>query len=482
MTDLLPEESRTTPAFASERSMIASQFAACATWGGEETQARLRGLLEQVDATMDSLQDRGPDAAEEALALQKLLHVALDGLRGKWSDQSAVQALFFIDGHLKQSPPSLRYIAENIGTWLETHIDDPAKFNYCLQISPPSGIIIEKVLNAGAQKQVFVACWPEVTPHKVAFKCFHDSEGVESGDAFSHPLRGHHPNIIETFTLTAAGDGDEAYLVERLLSTTLSYGWDFAGLGEIVNLIRDIAHALSFVHGYNRIHGDVKLENIGFEGLYILLDFGLCRSQPNDDCAWTPTGNVRGLAPEQLHGKANTTRSDIWALGSVAFAALTGRPPYFRPDEKQSGFGESERDRTLARLGKRADDPAWQRQEIERRLKGAVAEPLVLQELLLEMLDTNPDRRPTAQQIFERCNASLGHFLRPVQTTMRAAPKDELEALLYLKKSGRLSLASRCQLASLNDAAARIDAKAFNSIKNAELSGLTNDIRALLTT
>jgi serine/threonine protein kinase len=438
---------------------------------GDEARARIGDLQSQTASLLDKLEKAGEDDA--AAALEELIGSLVRKLR-EWSAHHVAQVLFLVDGHLKQDPPSLRYIADNIEEWLTAHVDEPDKFSHCLKISPPSGIVIERVLNAGAQKQVFVARWPEVSPHKVAFKQFHDSDGSGSGDSFPHPLRGHHPNIIETFPLNNQGEGGNVYLVERLLSTTLSYGWDFPGLGEIVNLVRDIAHALSFVHGFNRIHGDVKLENIGFEDFYILLDFGLCRSEPSNSTAWTPTGNVRGLAPEQLHGKANTKKSDVWALGSVAFAALTGRPPYFRSDEKQAGFSSQERERTLARLSERADDTQWQR-ENDRRLTAAVPE-LALQQMLREMLEPDPELRPTAKQVFEVCNDRLAHFLRPVQTTVQPRTHKRFTELLYLQEIGDLSLASSGQLAATRAIAERIDPSELDPVEQATFKALLTSI------
>lgn len=455
MTNVATSDRAVSGSFADPRAAIDSQLSTLASCG-EETRPRVAELQAQAGITLDLLEQKGdPDAADEAAALLKLVQVLADDLREDRSDQCVARILFAVDGHLKRGPSPLGYVADNIPIWLDAHRDEPKKFSYCLRVVPPAGISIERVLNAGAQKQVFVASWPEVTPHKVAFKQFCEADGSKSGDTFSHPLRGHHPNIIETFTVGNPGDGEDTFLVERLLSTTLSYGWDFGGLGEIVNLIRDIAHALSFVHGYNRIHGDVKLENIGFEDLYILLDFGLCRSEPTDNYAWTPTGNVRALAPELLHGHANTASSDVWALGSVAFAALTGQPPFFEPDEKQHGFAKAERDRVLGELAERADDSRWMR-GTERRLAAAVPE-LELRELLMDMLESDPARRPTARQVFDRCNKCLAQFLRPVQTTVRAAPEEELKSLLYLQDYGGLPLAGRSQRRALADTAEHID-------------------------
>lgn len=464
---------RGTP-FADRRETIASRLATLKPLGPATTD-QIPPLLAAVEKTFDRLGTNNRlDAVGEADALRKIAETLSDRLQ-KWQDVGAAHVLFSVGTRLQEKPPSLSYIAENIGTWLETHVDHPANFAFCIQVSPPAGIAIESVLNAGAQKQVFVARWPEVTPHKVAFKCFHDANGVGSGDAFSHPLRGHHPNIIETFPLENAGGDDEVYLVERLLPTTLSYGWDFHGLGEIVNLLRDIAHALSFVHSFGRLHGDVKLENIGFEELYILLDFGLCRSEPAEVCAWTPTGNVRAMAPELLHGDANTRASDVWALGSVTYAALTGQPPFLTPTEKQHGFAEGERERKLESLAKRADDPRW-RKDLERRLASAVPE-LRLRRLLTEMLDPDPSRRPPAQEVFERCNRNFPQFLRPVETIVQATAKRELSALRYLHDSGGFSLASHAQLIGYGDAARHIDKAQLTPVEKLELEKLQAALR-----
>jgi len=444
---------------------------------GTNTRAEVDGLTEQARLRLETLgESKLANAGDEMQALREIAEILATHLSGKWTDVCAAQVLFFVSGRLKEQKPSLRYIADNIATWLDKHVDDPEKFNFCLQIEPPAGIAIERVLNAGAEKQVFVAQWPDVTPYKVAFKRFHDSER-SGGDAFPHPLRGHHPNIIETFPLENAGGGDDLYLVERLLSTTLHYGWKFGGLGEIVNLLRDIAHALSFVHSYDRIHGDVKLENIGFERLYILLDFGLCRPEPTDVSASSPTGNVRAMAPELLHGEANTRPADIWALGSVAYSALCKQPPFMTPQEKQHGFAGAERARKLKSLAKRADSTKWRR-DIGRRLAEAVPE-IPLRELLAEMLDYDPAQRPTALQVFQRCSEELPQFLRPVDPIIQAAPGEVLDSLLYLQKAGHLSLASRTQLINLGDAARHIEVDRLGKRKKPELDTLQKKLDVL---
>lgn len=477
MTNLAPTDHVASPSPSAPPGEIEAQLSTLSS-RGKEVRKRIDGLRERVGATIGALEaSDDPSGAEEAQALARIIRALAEKLGEGWSDPSAAHVLFSFDVHLKEGKLSLVYVADNIETWLENHKNSPTNFNFCLQIKPPPGIYIDRVLNAGAQKQVFVARWPEVTTHEVAFKHFHDSNGANSGDAFPHPLRGHHPNIIETFVLDGMGSGDDVYLVERLLHTTLSDDWDFGGVAEVVNLIRDIAHALSFVHGYNRIHGDIKLDNIGFEaGCYILLDFGLCRSEPADSCAWTPTGNVRALAPELLVGDANTARSDVWALGSVAFAALVGRPPFFKRDEKQQGFGDR-RAQIIEKLASRVADPDW-RSEIDRQLTDRVPE-LGLQQLLREMLDFNSAVRPTARQVFERCNETLGQYLRPVSTTAQPAPSDDLKSLLYLKESGNLSLASRSQQIAVRDAAKRIETDQLEAVERAQLSELRKAVDSL---
>lgn len=107
---------------------------------------------------------------------------------------------------------------------------------------------------------------------------------------------------------------------------------------EAVSLIRAIAGALDYAHRKGVLHRDIKPENILLHDRQPLLaDFGiaLAISAASGD-RLTHTGLSIGtpsyMSPEQVAGeRILDARSDIYALGCVAYETLVGEPPYVGP-------------------------------------------------------------------------------------------------------------------------------------------------------
>ncbi|HPF60636.1 MAG TPA: serine/threonine-protein kinase [Gemmatimonadales bacterium] len=99
---------------------------------------------------------------------------------------------------------------------------------------------------------------------------------------------------------------------------------------ECARLLREIAWALAYAHAQGVIHRDIKPDNILLDrdGRALVTDFGL--ALPVEAAA--TTGHVQGtpeyLSPEQAAGEACDARSDLYALGALAFHALTGSTPF----------------------------------------------------------------------------------------------------------------------------------------------------------
>jgi eukaryotic-like serine/threonine-protein kinase len=143
-----------------------------------------------------------------------------------------------------------------------------------------------------------------------------------------------HPNIVPIHRADEAGgqvffvmgfiDGDS--LAARIASGPMSPR-------DALPILRDVVQALGYAHKHGVIHRDVKTENILLDtatGRSMVTDFGIARVAAA--APLTATGQVLGtvyyLSPEQVADENVDARSDIYALGVVGFAMLSGRFPF----------------------------------------------------------------------------------------------------------------------------------------------------------
>lgn len=100
----------------------------------------------------------------------------------------------------------------------------------------------------------------------------------------------------------------------------------------VIEICIDVCSALKQAHDSGVIHRDLKPANIMISktGEVKLTDFGIAKLFGNNEL--TAVGSVVGTAdfmpPEQAEGKGVTSRSDLYAVGSLAYAALAGRAPF----------------------------------------------------------------------------------------------------------------------------------------------------------
>jgi serine/threonine-protein kinase len=152
-----------------------------------------------------------------------------------------------------------------------------------------------------------------------------------------------HPNTVEIYDYGRAEDGSYYYVMEYLRGLSLAELVEQYGPlppARVVYLLRQVCGALREAHAAGLIHRDLKPSNIfaarrgGMDDVAKLLDFGLVRPAATAGrLHLSGEGQILGtplfMSPEQATGaREQDERSDIYALGAVAYYLLTGRPPF----------------------------------------------------------------------------------------------------------------------------------------------------------
>jgi serine/threonine protein kinase len=99
-----------------------------------------------------------------------------------------------------------------------------------------------------------------------------------------------------------------------------------------------LGDALHSLHQQEAVHLDVKPANaiVKADGAVVLVDFGFAHHARYPDLLAEETrfsaGSAPYISPEQILGRRNDSRSDVFALGVVMYELLTGRFPFGEPD------------------------------------------------------------------------------------------------------------------------------------------------------
>ena len=155
-----------------------------------------------------------------------------------------------------------------------------------------------------------------------------------------------HPAVVAVFD--SGEDRGRAYLVmERLPGETLADRIRLGPLDQrwLAPVLGDVLGALGAAHALGMVHRDIKPANIllAADGRAKVADFGIAkiyqdnlgaRDREGDDLTATGLilGTVAYLSPEQIGGAPASPQGDIYAVGVVAYEALSGRKPFVGED------------------------------------------------------------------------------------------------------------------------------------------------------
>jgi eukaryotic-like serine/threonine-protein kinase len=179
-----------------------------------------------------------------------------------------------------------------------------------------------------------------VLAREVAVKVLHRSLSGDQGfvERFRREARAaatlNHPNIVAVYDWGAV-DGIYYMVMEyvhgRSVRELLNAGGRLAP-AQAAEIVRQTLLALEHAHDKGIVHRDLKPENILIttDGVVKLTDLGLARAFADAKAtrAGAVTGTVQYLSPEQIRGEPADPRSDLYALGIVAFELLTGELPF----------------------------------------------------------------------------------------------------------------------------------------------------------
>ena len=206
-----------------------------------------------------------------------------------------------------------------------------------------------------------------------------------------------HDNIIRIYEVGET-NGVPFMAMQLLKGETLDARLARAGrlaVDEVIRIGRETAEGLDAAHERGLVHRDIKPANLFLEkpkGRVKILDFGLAhveRGESKLTRLGIVVGSVGYLSPEQAAGRPVDARSDLFSLGCLLYHLTTGELP-FKGDD------------LLSKLKALANTEPMPPNFLDAGV------PEVFSDLILMLLDKDPDFRPPSARDLSEALASLG--------------------------------------------------------------------------
>lgn len=151
------------------------------------------------------------------------------------------------------------------------------------------------------------------------------------------------PHVVSMYDWGVTDDGHHFLAMELLAGESLQdvlRRQKRLDVYDVVLMIEQVAAGLDSAHDRGIVHRDIKPSNLflarhddGY--VWKILDFGLSKFSGSGNNSITQrhiVGTPGYLSPEQALGEPLDERSDVFALATVAYCALTGTPPFWAED------------------------------------------------------------------------------------------------------------------------------------------------------
>ena len=190
-----------------------------------------------------------------------------------------------------------------------------------------------------------------------------------------------HENIIRFYDYGEEEDGRPFLVMEFFDGESLRDAIRNGHTGDLrakLQIARQIASALQYVHSKRIIHRDVKPHNVSVDagGRAKLMDFGVAKTEEFSlTAAGFTVGTPYYMAPEQIRGREVTHLVDVYGFGVLLFELVTGIRPF------EGGTVDEIFDRVL-------------NQPLDREPLDRAGSPDALTNLILQATEKDPARRP----------------------------------------------------------------------------------------
>ncbi|MEC7987544.1 MAG: serine/threonine-protein kinase, partial [Myxococcota bacterium] len=211
----------------------------------------------------------------------------------------------------------------------------------------------EKPIGKGGMADVLLAYDPNGQP--MALKVLKASRFRTGRRRFRREFRAlaklRHPNVIQ---VDSFGDifGHPYFAMEYIDGTDLHKSIrEFRKIPfedrwhRVEEILIDLTQGLHYIHSRGLVHRDLKPSNVLIDkhGQCKITDFGIVKDlNPDEDLSTTLVGTWAYASPEQISGRPLDNRSDLYSLGIILYAMLTGRRPFAA--ENMAGYLKLHRD------------------------------------------------------------------------------------------------------------------------------------------